>query len=110
MRIIHGNNYNESDRKKYKPLVIQNLLESIVRLVSAMRQVFMQEFDNLENKDHFQLILAAHEELETSPENLDHWGQHSLAYVHAIQSIWSDISIRLVYANRNKFFLGDSTE
>lgn len=110
MRIIHGTNYNESDRKKFKPLVVQNLLDAIVRLVKAMREVFKQDFEYDSNESQYELLLKSFEEIESSPNNLDHWNQNMSSNIKAVNSIWSDFSIKLAYANRNKFFLSDSAE
>ena len=51
MRIIHGANYTSNEKIKYKPLIIHNILESIIRLVNAMRQIFLLEFEKETNEE-----------------------------------------------------------
>ena len=106
MRIIHGQSYSEDDRKKYKILIIQNIFDSIVQLVNAMRS-FQMRFMNQENEDYFSLILLTHETLQNG---LDNWNKNLNENCKMINSIWIDPSIRNTYQRRNKFYLNDSTE
>lgn len=110
MRIIHGNNYNESDRKKYKILVINNVLEAIVRLVNAMKNVLNLNFEDDINEDNFSYILSTQRILNENIDNLENWNQNSKAVAESVVSLWDDFTIKLTFANKNKFAISDSTE
>lgn len=110
MRIIHGSNYSESDRIKFKPLVIENLLDSILILVNTMRHVFDQEFENDDNEDHFDKVLTAKAMLEADFGESSDWDVNSQMYAESITSIWNDLAVKLVYEQRNRYYLADSAE
>ena len=107
MRIIHGTNYTVDERKKYKPLIIQNIIDSIIRLVNAMRYQFLMEFTFNSNEDCFTHIQNCDEKLHLG---LDDWNQNLNGYFESIKSIWEDPSIMKTYQRRNKFYLIDSIE
>lgn len=106
MRIIHGSNYSFEERKKYKPLILQNIVDSIVRLVNAMKQ-FNKNFITDLNDDNFTLMTICHQKLQL---DLVDWNQNLKKYYYAITSIWDDESIKITYQRRNKFYLIDSIE
>ena len=109
MRIIHGSNYTVNQRKKFKLLIIQNLLDSAVRLVNAMHQIFDNNFENEENDANFQIILEVAQIIEKVDWSYE-WTKHAKKLNEAIKLIWNDFSIKLTYAKRNKYFLYDATE
>ena len=107
MRIIHGTNYSLDERKKYKPLIIHNIVDSIIRLVNAMKyQLFMEFTFNL-NEENFSSILNCNENLR---HGLVDWNQNSNRYFELIRSIWEDPKIKRTYESRNKFYIIDSIE
>ena len=110
MRIIHGTNYSEIDRKKFKLAVIQNLLDSMYRLVIAMREFFDQEFENESNNEAFDELTRAQMALDDNPGDLTDWNANSETYANCVISIWDDSAVKLTYEQRNKFFLSDSSE
>ena len=73
MRIIHGKNYNTNDRKKYKNLVIHNIIDSIVRLVDAMK-LFSLNFENKSNINGFNTILNCQQLLKVG--DISDWNQN----------------------------------
>jgi hypothetical protein len=110
MNIIHGKSYPEKERKKYKYYVIMNILDSVMRLVNAMRSVFNLKFEKEQvNEKNFNIILEAQQYLETY-RDLQSWQQNLKKYKICILTIWNDSSISIAYQNRNKFFFNDSTE
>jgi hypothetical protein len=109
MRIIHDKNYTIEERKKYKPLIINNILDSINRLVHAMHKIFRINFDNEENHANYELLLEFQEKLK-SDNLLEEWTQNGAKYAKIINSIWTDESIKFCYKKRNQFYLTDSTE
>lgn len=111
MNIIHGKSYPEKERKKFKYYVIANIMESIIRLVNAMRHIFNLKFErDLKNEESYNTILEAQHYLDTNNRDLTDWYNNSKKYADCIISIWRDNSIRIAYQHRNKFYFNDSTE
>jgi hypothetical protein len=106
MRIIHGKNYTINERKKYHHLVIQNIIDSIVRLADAMK-FFSISFENYSNIEGFENILVCQQYLKI---DLNDWNQNLMNYYTIIKSIWNDNSIQIVLKKKNKFYLNDSIE
>ncbi len=74
MRIIHGKNYTLDERKKYTHLIVQNIVDSIVRLVEAMYSLFYFEFQNELNLAYFtEFILKLHQELKSEKLTNTDW-------------------------------------
>ena len=48
MRIIHGQGYNDEDRRTFVKLVYQNILTSIMNMITAMNTLHI-EYSNEEN-------------------------------------------------------------
>lgn len=110
MNIIHGKSYPEKERRKYKYYVISNILDSIIRLVNAMRNIFNLKFEKEDvNEERFSLILEAQQYLEGHCD-LNDWHNNVRKYKDSIISIWKDLSIKVAYQNRNKYYFNDSTE
>ena len=111
MNIIHGKSYPEKERKKFKYYVIANILESIIRLVNAMRHIFNLKFaKEIYNEANYSMIIEAQNFLDTHNRDLTDWYQNSRRYAECVVSIWRDESIRIAYQHRNKFYFNDSTE
>lgn len=106
MRIIHGKNYNETERKKFKPCIVKNLIDSIVNLINAM-SLFSLHFENAENVDHAESIFECQQKLAF---DMHDWDRNSVNYSNYIKSIWNDPSIKVCLARRNMFQLNDSIE
>jgi hypothetical protein len=107
MRIIHGTNYSLDERKKYKPLIINNIIDSIIRLVNAMKYQLHMEFKLHSNEENFSAILNCSENLL---HDLTDWNQKSNKYFELIKSIWEDPNVERTYEFRNKFYIIDSIE
>jgi guanine nucleotide-binding protein G(i) subunit alpha len=106
MRIIHGTSYTIDERKKYKPLIFHNIIDSINRMVNAMKK-FNLKFVHDYNEDNYMLILDCHKSLIESKFD---WKQSLEKYSSVIKAIWDDPSIIRVYQRRNEFYLIDSIE
>jgi hypothetical protein len=74
MRIIHGKNYTINERKKYCHLVIQNIIDCIVRLAETMK-LFGLSFENNSNIEGFDSILACQQCLRI---DLNDWNRFNL--------------------------------
>ena len=111
MRIIHGKNYSLDERKKYTHLIVQNIVESLVRLVDAMRSLFYLDFENKLNNQYFdEFIVNLQTNLKTNTllAKTD-WYSNLSRYMQIMTSIWKDVSIQYCFDKRNLFYLNDST-
>lgn len=106
MRIIHGKNYTIEERKKYTLIILQNIIDSVFRLVDAMK-MFDFEFENEEINQELQLLNHCKEQLKY---DLNDWFTNLSIYTPIIKKIWEDKSIRSIVQKRNQFYLNDSTE
>ena len=106
MRLIHGTNYTDSEKKKYKPIIIRNIIDSICNLINILG-LFSLNFENSANQDYSEAILECKKRLNY---NMDNWNENSLTYSSYIKSIWKDPSITFCINQRNKFYLSDSIE
>lgn len=110
MRIIHGTKYSESEKKKFKPIIVMNILDSVQRLVNAMKEISNLEFDNEANEEKIKSLNLARMVLDDDAEDLSDWENNIYDYERHIVSIWLDPSIKITYSQRNKFFLNDTAE
>ena len=111
MRIIHGRNYSLDERKKYTHLIIQNIIDSLVRLVDAMQTQFYLDFENAHNNEYFtEFIQKLQHSLKANLLPMTDWYSNLNSYKSMIDSIWRDKSIKWCYTKRNLFYLNDSTE
>lgn len=107
MRIIHDKNYSYEECRRYKPVIIQNILDSTIRLAQAM-SIFNINFDKKENIVNYEKILECNMKLKSG--DMNDWNKNSKDYADAIKSIWGDNSIKFCFEKRNLFYLIDSTE
>lgn len=107
MRIIHDKNYSNEECRRYKPVIIQNILDSTKRLVEAMN-LFNINFDNKKNTANYQIIQEGFNIIKSG--DLNEWNKNSKDYCIAIKSIWEDKSIQYCFDKKNLFYLMDSTE
>jgi len=101
MNIIHGNGYNEEDKKKFISLIHQNVFAAIKSLIEAM-QTFEVEYENEDTCEVYieELDEIVHDEIDTlSDDNFE-----------AIEYLWQDKGIQNVYRKRNLFHLIDSAK
>ncbi len=110
MRIIHGENYSVNDRKKFKLVVIQNLLESICCLVRGMREFFDLQFENESNNQAIERLMGAKMILEENSNDLSDWYVNAKTYANLLTNICNDSAIKLTFEQKNKFFLSESSE
>lgn len=107
MRIIHDKNYTNEECRRYKPVIIQNILDSTIRLVEAM-SIFNINFEKKENTTNYNKIVECNMRLKSG--DMNDWNKNSKDYSNAIKSIWGDKSIKFCFEKRNLFYLIDSTE
>lgn len=110
MRIIHGSNYTENERKQFKSVIVMNILDSTQRLANAMKEIFNLEFEDKENEEKIKLINSAKMVLDKNNENISDWEENLFDYERHIVSIWLDPSVKKTFSQKNKFFLNDTAE
>ncbi|KAJ8374439.1 hypothetical protein SKAU_G00050190 [Synaphobranchus kaupii] len=100
MRIIHGEDYSEEQRKPFAKLVYQNIFTSVKAMTRAMETLKIP-YANKENKKHEELV----QEVDTLQVT-----QLERGYVAAIRSLWADPGLKMCYSRRREYQLLDSTE
>ena len=105
MRLIHADEYSESERLKFKPIIVKNIVESISILVDRAR-MFSLELDD-ENEENAERIEECRRRLA---DGLDDWNEYVDEYRRCIRSLWADRAIQKCLERRNLFYLHDSIE
>ena len=98
MRIIHGEDYSDSDRLEFRPLIYHNILKGMKVLVEACRrlQIPFSEPD-IDSKGDIVSSGYQHSQ-ELSPEEF-------APYVEPLKSLWKDTGIQTTLARSNEFQL-----
>lgn len=105
MRLIHANEYSESERLKFKPIIVKNIVESISILVDRARMFSLDLND--ENEENAERIEESRRRLG---DGLDDWNEYVDEYRRCIRAIWADRAIKTCLERRNLFYLHDSIE
>ncbi|KAH9368426.1 hypothetical protein HPB48_012644 [Haemaphysalis longicornis] len=100
MRIIHGNGYNDEDKKAFIKLVYQNIFMAMQSMVKA-REMLKIPFSHAENQEHANLVMSVDYETVTTFER---------PYVEAIKHLWADGGIQECYDRRREYQLTDSAK
>nr|CAB3250018.1 guanine nucleotide-binding protein G(q) subunit alpha [Phallusia mammillata] len=102
MRIIHGDGYNDEDRRSFIKLVYQNILTSIQNMCLAMQTLHIE----YENENNFE---NAEEIREVQVDNISTYDDF-IVNVNFIRSLWKDQGIQKCYDRRREYQLSDSTK
>lgn len=97
MRIIHGEDYSESDRLEFRPIIYHNILKGCKILVEARRRLQIP-LENLKNERNGQVISSYHREGDLSDEDFH-------VYVEALTSLHKDAGIQATFKRSNEFQL-----
>lgn len=97
MRIIHGEDYSESDRLDFRPIIYHNLLKGCKILVEARRRLQIP-LENSKNGRFGQLVSSYHREGDLSDEEFH-------VYVEALTSLQRDAGIQATIKRSNEFQL-----
>ncbi|KAF7217338.1 guanine nucleotide-binding protein subunit alpha-14 [Nothobranchius furzeri] len=100
MRIIHGQGYNEKDRRGFTRVVFQNIIKAIQDLIDAMK---LLELDYVDDQNISQAQKLSEVELN-SVSNIEPW------QVNAIKQVWNDHGVQKCYDRRREFQLSDSAK
>jgi len=101
MRIIHGDGYDDDDKRGFIKLVYQNILTSILNMTAAMQTIHI-EYEFQENYE------AADDMKEVEIDQIVSY-KDFIKYVPAIKKIWADSGIQQCYDRRREYQLSDST-
>lgn len=100
MRIIHGEDFSESDRLEFRPIIYHNILKGCKILVEARRRLQIP-LENSKNERNGQVISSYHREGDLSDEDFH-------VYVEALTSLHKDAGVQATFKRSNEFQLGDS--
>lgn len=101
MRIIHEGSFPESERKSYREIVFNNVIDSMKSIIGAMNGKLKIQLSDEENRPAFELI-------DSLPEQTD-FDQHlSKELSEAIKLCWQDEGVQEAYNRRNEYQLNDS--
>ncbi|CAK8681908.1 unnamed protein product [Clavelina lepadiformis] len=101
MRIIHGDGYNEEDKRSFIKLVYQNILTSMQNMTAAMNTLHI-EYENEENYSN------AEEFRDIQIDKVSDY-RDFVIFVPFIQKLWQDQGIQRCYDRRREYQLSDST-
>lgn len=105
--LINGNNYTDSEKLKFKPTIIRNILDSLLSLQNAMN-TFSLNFEDANNEENMECLVECRKRI--AMDNMDDWNENCESYLPKMKSIWADPSIRMCLERRNLFYLSDSID
>lgn len=97
MRIIHGEDFSESDRLEFRPVIYHNMLKGCKILVEARRRLQIP-LENSRNERYGQIVSSYHREGDLSDEEFH-------VYVEALTSLHNDAGIQATIKRSNEFQL-----
>ena len=97
MRIIHGEDYSESDRLEFRPIIYHNILKGVKILVEARRRLQIP-LENPKNDRYGQQVSSYHREGDLVDEDFH-------VYVEALSSLQKDAGIQATIKRSNEFQL-----
>ncbi|KAJ2904384.1 Guanine nucleotide-binding protein alpha-3 subunit [Zalerion maritima] len=102
MKIINLKGYSDEELFNYRPTIFKNLIECAKAVITAM-----ENFDivptNTENKTYSEFLLTYHVDSHSQTKIDPNVGV-------AVQSIWTDPSIKQLMERQTEFYLMDSAE
>ena len=106
MRIIHGQGYSLEDRLTFRPIVVQNILDSLQTILKAM------DFLQVEPDETTKLLLPKWEESlkKYSSSNSKSEVRMDQELVDLIKNMWNNPCFQTCCQLRNKFHLTDSVD
>lgn len=105
MRILHETGFNRQEQMQYKPVVFNNMIQSMLAMIRMMEPLEI-EFANPSSKD------KAHR-FETHylhVNNLDLPEAFSLELADLMKNLWNDEGIKKCFKRSREFQLNDSAE
>ncbi|KAF2452936.1 G-protein alpha subunit [Lineolata rhizophorae] len=100
MRLIHAGGFNKSERKQWRVVIFNNLVNAFQILMSAMQEQ-ETEFEDEDNIVRFAELLASDPDIgPDDPMPMD--------CLHAFNSLWSDKGVQLAMLKGNEYALHDN--
>ena len=102
MKIIHDNGYTKEDCLRFRPLILNNTLGSLITILNAMKKVKI----NLSNPDRVKdakLVVAL-------AFTIDLTKQLSNELSGAMKRLWSDNNVQLCFSLSREYQLNDSAK
>ncbi|KAM9307360.1 guanine nucleotide-binding protein subunit alpha-14-like [Pholidichthys leucotaenia] len=100
MRIIHGQGYNDNEKKGFTQIVFQNVITAIQVLIDAMTMLQIDYIDD----QNIRLAEKLSQIESTQVVTLESW------QADAIKRVWSDHGVQTCYDRRREFQLSDSAK
>eukprot|EP01137_Pigoraptor_chileana_P010909 Opistho-2@61061 len=104
LRILHGDPYSEADLKKYRPVVMRNILQAVLQMIMAMKDLGVAFTDNSN--------LAIADRIQSLSEHvaLDLMIDVDESVRDCIRLLWMDDGFKSVldFERRCRFQIGDS--
>ncbi|THD28284.1 Guanine nucleotide binding protein alpha O [Fasciola hepatica] len=99
MKIIHGQGYQEEERKEYVCIIFANIVQSMIKILKAMEslEIVPDSFDPAVELKNLNGFLASVEEGKF-PEDL----------ANSIRNLWSSSSVQRCFARAKEYQLNDS--
>ena len=106
MRIIHDKSYTVAERVKFAPFIVQNILDSTIRLAGEMK-LFNLTFQSSQNNENLVFLVSCQENVKAG--DFSFWTKNIAQIKVAVQAIWFDHSFRTCFTKVN-FYLSDSVQ
>nr|CAB3250002.1 Gi1 G protein alpha subunit Gi [Phallusia mammillata] len=100
MVIIHKDGYSDEERLKYKPVVHNNVMQSMLSMIRAMKKLeipFGEEDKEEDAKKIMRVAASMHDEI---PGDIG----------ECIKRLWADKGVKTVFSRAREYHLIDSTE
>ncbi|XP_016957095.1 G protein alpha q subunit [Drosophila biarmipes] len=98
MRIIHGDDYSEKERREYIKLVFQNIFMAMQSMIKAMRTLEIP-YGQEKHVELAHLVLGIDFSTVTTLKD---------PYLKAIKTLWKDDGVLACYERRREYQLNDS--
>jgi len=105
MKIIHKGGFTDEEKLSMKRVVMDNLLQSMVFLITGARKLTI-DLDSDEHRKMAEKIL----EIEASIEETSNIEDQLPTVIEEIKALWKDGGIRKAFDQRNRFQLYDQAQ
>ena len=105
MKIIHQNDYTKKERVNFRPIIFQNLIESLANILRAMKSLNIQFSNDVQqNKSNdaesFLYFASKNEYVEELNKDI----------CCLIKHLWKDSDVQKCFSRSTEYELGDSAK
>jgi len=98
MKIINQNGYSTDERLAFKPLILDNTIESLKEILKAMPRLKI----NLNNQDRINDVVKLFE------VNVDDIEEINNEIYGIMKRLWTDVGVKSCYSRSREYQLNDS--